>query len=50
MLLVSNKFADEKIEVEDSSPESTARIHVWFDKGRLVKVEPESTILFLGGG
>ena len=50
MLLVSSKLADEKIIVDDSSPESTARIHVVFDKGKLVSVEPASTIVFAGGG
>jgi len=50
MLLVSSKFANEKVVVDDSSPEGTARIHVVFDKGKLASVEPGSTILFAGGG
>lgn len=50
MLLVSSKFANEKVVVDDSSPEGTARIQVVFDKGKVDKVEPDSTILFSGGG
>jgi hypothetical protein len=50
MLLVSGKFANEKVVVDDSSPEGTARIHVVFDEGKLSSVEPSSTILFAGGG
>jgi hypothetical protein len=50
MLLVSSKLVDEKVIVDDSSPESTARIRVVFDKGKLVSVEPSSTIVFAGGG
>jgi len=50
MLLVSDKLANERVTVEDSSPESTARIRVVFDKGKLVSQEPASTIFFLGGG
>ncbi|MCA1575381.1 MAG: hypothetical protein LC770_12770 [Acidobacteria bacterium] len=50
MLLVSGKLANEKITIDDSSPEGTARIHVEFDKGKLVKADPDSTILFMGGG
>ncbi len=50
MLLVSGKFADEKVTIDDSSPESTARIHLVFDKGKLISQEPESTVFFLGGG
>ncbi len=50
MLLVSSKFANEKVTVDDSSPESTARIHVVFDKGKLIRAEPATTIFFLGGG
>jgi hypothetical protein len=49
-LLVSNKYAKEKVALEDSSPESAARIRVEFDKGRLRKVEPKSAMLFMGGG
>jgi len=50
MLLVSSKYASEKVTIDDSSPESTARIHVVFDKGKLFSAEPASTVLFLGGG
>ena len=50
MLLVSGKLANEKVTVDDSSPEATARIRVVFDKGKLVSQEPASTIFFLGGG
>ena len=50
MLLVSSKFANEKVVVDDSSPEGTARIHVVFDNGKLLSVDPGSTILFAGGG
>jgi hypothetical protein len=49
-LLVSNKYAKEKVVIEDSSPESTARIRVEFDKGKLHKAEPKSAMLFMGGG
>jgi hypothetical protein len=50
MLLVSSKFADQKVVVDDSSPEGTARIHVVFDKGKLESAEPASAIVFAGGG
>jgi len=50
MLLVSSKLASEKVAIDTSSPESTARIHVVFDKGKLVATDPTSTILFMGGG
>lgn len=50
MLLVSSKYANEKVTIDDSSPESTARIHVVFDQGKLVTAEPKSTVLFFGGG
>jgi hypothetical protein len=49
-LLVSNKYAKEKVVIEDSSPESTARIRVEFDKGKLRKAEPKSAMMFMGGG
>jgi hypothetical protein len=50
MLLVSSKLANEKVTIDDSSPEGTARIRVEFDQGKFVKADPESTILFLGDG
>lgn len=50
LLLVSNKYAKEKVVIEDSSPESTARVRAEFDKGKLRKVEPKSAVLFMGGG
>jgi hypothetical protein len=50
LLLVSNKYAKEKVIIEDSSPESATRIRVEFDKGKLRKVEPKSAVLFMGGG
>ena len=50
MLLVSGKLANEKVTIDTSSPESTARIHVVIDKGKPLIVEPASTILFMGGG
>ena len=50
MLLVSSKLANEKVTIDTSSPEGMARIHVVFDKGKPVTVEPASTILFMGGG
>jgi hypothetical protein len=50
LLLVSNKYAKEKVVLEDSSPESTARIRVEFEQGKLRKVEPKSAVLFMGGG
>jgi hypothetical protein len=50
MLLVSGKLANERVTVEDSSPESTERIRVVFDKSKLVSQEPASTVFFLGGG
>ncbi|HVS82969.1 MAG TPA: hypothetical protein VHE60_14675 [Pyrinomonadaceae bacterium] len=50
MLLVSGKLANEKVTIDDSSPESTARIHLAFDKGKLISAEPASTVFFAGGG
>ena len=50
MLLVSSKLANEKVAIDTSSPEGTTRIHVVFDKGKPITVEPASTILFMGGG
>jgi hypothetical protein len=42
MLLVSGKLANEKVTVDDSSPEGTVRIRVVFDKGKLISQEPAS--------
>ena len=50
MLLVSNEFSDETVTIEDSSHESTARIRLVIDHGKVVSAEPESTVVFLGGG
>lgn len=50
MLLVSSKFSNEKVVIDDSSPEGTSRIRVVFEKGKLATADPDSTILFLGGG
>jgi len=50
MLLVNSKLVNEKAMIDTSSPESTARIRVEFDKGKFVKADPDSTILFLGDG
>lgn len=50
MQLVSGKLANEKVTIDDSSQESTARIHLVFDKGKLISQEPASTVFFLGGG
>jgi len=50
LLLVSDKYAKEKVVLDDSSPESAARIRVEFDNSKLRKVEPESAVLFMGGG
>ena len=50
MLLVSSKFSNEQVVVDDSSPESTVRIRVVFDKGQFVSADPTSAIVFMGGG
>ena len=50
MQLVSGKLSNEKLTVDDSSPEGTARIHLVFDKGKLLSQEPAATVFFLGGG
>jgi hypothetical protein len=50
MLLVSSKLANERVMIDDSSPEGTARIHLVFDKGKLISQDPASTVFFLGGG
>jgi hypothetical protein len=50
MLLVSSKLANEKVTIDTSSPEGVSRIHVIFDKGKVVRADPASTILFMGGG
>ncbi len=50
MLLVSSNFSNEKVVINDSSPEGTARINVVFDKGKAANVDPGSTVLFMGGG
>ena len=50
MTLVSGKFSDQAVTVEDSSPDGTARIRVEFDKGQFVKADPASTVVFIGGG
>jgi hypothetical protein len=49
MLLVSGKLANERVTIDDSSPESTARIRLVFDKARLISAEPASTVFFAGG-
>jgi hypothetical protein len=50
MLLVSGKLANEKVMIDDSSPEGTSRIHMVFDNAKLVTAEPASTVFFAGGG
>jgi hypothetical protein len=50
MLLVSGKLANEKVTIDDSSPEGTSRIHLVFDKAKLIIAEPASTVFFAGGG
>jgi len=49
-LLVSDKYAKEKVVIEDSSPEGVSRIRLEFDNGKLRKVSPSSAALFMGGG
>jgi hypothetical protein len=48
--LVSDKLSSEKITVDDSSPDSTERIRVVFDKGQVVETEPANAVVFIGGG
>jgi hypothetical protein len=50
MLLVSGKLANEKVTIDDSSPEGTGRVHLVFDKAKLITAEPASTVFFAGGG
>jgi len=50
MSLVSGKFSDQAVTLEDSSPDGTSRIRLDFEKGQLVKAEPSSTVVFIGGG
>jgi hypothetical protein len=50
MSLVSGKFSDQTMTLEDSSPDGMTRIRLDFDKGQLVKAEPASTVIFIGGG
>jgi hypothetical protein len=50
MLLVSSKLANEKVTIDDSSPEGTSRIRLVFDKRKFVTAEPASTVFFAGGG
>ena len=50
MLLVSGKLAIEKVTIDDSSPESASRIHLVFDKAKLITAQPATTIFFAGGG
>lgn len=50
MSLVSGKFSNETIKLEDSSPDGTSRINVQFENGQLSKVDPPSTMVFIGGG
>jgi hypothetical protein len=48
--LVSDKLSSERITVDDSSPDGTARIQIVFDKGQFIQAEPPTTIVFVGGG
>ncbi len=48
--LVSDKLSSERITVDDSSPDGTARIRVVFDNGQFVEADPPGTIVFVGGG
>jgi len=48
--MISGKLANEKVTIDDSSPEGTSRIHLVFDKAKLVTAEPASTVFFAGGG
>lgn len=48
--LVSDELSQEKVIVEDSSPEGASRIRLTFERGKLAKVEPRAAVIFMGGG
>jgi len=48
--LVNAKWRDRKVTVEDASQYSGQRIHLVFENGRVKKLTPPSTRIFLGGG
>ena len=48
--LVNAKWGDKKVTVEDASQYSGKQIHLVFENGRVTKLEPPTTRVFLGGG
>lgn len=50
MLLVSSKYARQKVIIADSCAHCVERIRVTIDHGRLLEVEPAGTYAFYGGG
>ncbi len=49
MLLVSSRYADQRVTIDDSCAHCTDRIHIVFERGELVEVIPPETMVFHGG-
>ncbi len=49
MLLVSSRYADQRVTIDDSCAHCTDRIRAILENGELVEVSPPETMVFRGG-
>lgn len=49
MLLVSSRYADQRVTIDDACAHCTDRIRIVFEHGELIEVTPPETIAFRGG-
>jgi len=49
MLLVSSRYADQRVMIDDACAHCTDHIHIVFERGELVEAIPAETVVFRGG-
>lgn len=49
MLLVSSRYTDQQVTIDDSCAHCTDRIRIVFEYGELTEVTPPETMVFRGG-
>lgn len=49
MLLVSSRYADGRVTIDDSCAHCTDRIHIVFERGELVEAVPPEAMVYQGG-
>jgi len=50
LLLVSHRYADQRVVVDDACAHCTDRIRLVFNRGELVEASPPQTYVYRGGG